>query len=74
MKVPSLLNSILCQHPEFTDMMHGRQALTVCGYIIFVRAWDHPNFKKNAPGVKRPFTELSESSGIVWEQLSELRN
>ena len=33
---------------------------------------DHPNFRKNALGVKRPFSELSESSGVSSEQLSEL--
>ena len=32
---------------------------------------DHPNFRKNAPGVKRPFSELSESSGVFSEKLSE---
>ena len=30
---------------------------------------DHPNFRKNALGVKRPFSELSESSGVFSEQL-----
>ena len=33
---------------------------------------DHPNFRKNALGVKRPFSELAESSGVFSEQLSEL--
>ena len=33
---------------------------------------DHPDFRKNALGVKRPFSELSESSGVFSEQLSEL--
>ena len=33
---------------------------------------DHPNFRKNALGVERPFSELSESSGVFSEQLSEL--
>ena len=33
---------------------------------------DHPNFRKNALGVKGPFSELSESSGVFSEQLSEL--
>ena len=32
---------------------------------------DHPNFRKNALGVKRPFSELSESSRVFSEQLSE---
>ena len=30
-----------------------------------------PNIGKNALGVKRPFSELSESSGVFSEQLSE---
>ena len=33
---------------------------------------NHPNFRKNALGAKRPFSELSESSGVFSEQLSEL--
>ena len=34
---------------------------------------DHPNFRKNALGVKRPFSEnTSESSEVFSEQLSEL--
>ena len=32
---------------------------------------DHPNFRKNALGVKQPFSELSESFGIFSGQLSE---
>ena len=32
---------------------------------------DHPNFRKNALRVKRPFSELAESSGVFSEQLSE---
>ena len=32
---------------------------------------DHPNFRKNTLGVRRPFSELSESSGAFSEQLSE---
>ena len=42
----------------------------------FLEAWgpgDHPNFRKNALGVKRPFSELPESSGAFSEQLSEFR-
>ena len=36
---------------------------------------DHPNFRKNALGVKRPFSELWESSGVFSEHLgSEFRN
>ena len=38
----------------------------------FQKPGDHPNFRKNALGVKRPFSELSESSGVFSEQLSEL--
>ena len=36
--------------------------------------WDHPDSKKNSFGVKRPFSELSESSRAYSEQLSESRN
>ena len=32
---------------------------------------NHPNFRKNALGVKRPFSELSESSAVFSEQFSE---
>ena len=32
---------------------------------------NHPNFRKNALGAKRPFSELWESSGVFSEQLSE---
>ena len=39
-------------------------------------AWGPPQFQekvpKNALGVKGPFSELSESSGVFSEQLSEL--
>ena len=31
------------------------------------------DFRKNALGVKRPFSELSDSSGVFSEQLSEFR-
>ena len=34
---------------------------------------DHPNFRKNALGAKRPFSELWESSGVFSEQLSEFK-
>ena len=34
---------------------------------------DHPNFRKNALGVKSPFSELWERSGVFSEQLSEFR-
>ena len=39
---------------------------------LFQKPGDHPNFRKNALGVKGPFSELSESSGVFSEQLSEL--
>ena len=39
---------------------------------IIQKPGDHPNFRKNALGVKRPFSELSESFGVFSEQLSEL--
>ena len=46
------------------------------GYLLKItlnqKPGDHPNFRKNALGVKRPFSELSESSGVFSEQLSEL--
>ena len=41
---------------------------------LYSEPGDHPNFRKNALGVKRPFSELSESSGVFSEQLSEFRN
>ena len=34
---------------------------------------DHPIFRKNALGVKRPLSELWERSGVFSEQLSEFR-
>ena len=40
---------------------------------VFQKPGDHPNFRKNALGVKRPFSELSESSGVFSEQLSEFK-
>ena len=43
-----------------------------CWQGLFQKPGDHPNFRKNALGVKRPFSELSESSGVFSEQLSEL--
>ena len=33
---------------------------------------NHPDFRKNALGAERPFSELWESSGVFSEQLSEL--
>ena len=39
--------------------------------IMFQKPGDHPNFRKTALRVKRPFSELSESSGVFSEQLSE---
>ena len=42
------------------------------GYLKFRSlGGEYPSFKKNALGVKRPFSELSESSGVFSEQLSE---
>ena len=38
-----------------------------------IRSLGPPQFRKNALGVKRPFSELSESSGAFSEQLSEFR-
>ena len=38
---------------------------------LFQKPGDHPNSGKNALGVKRAFSELSESSGVFSEQLSE---
>ena len=40
-------------------------------YSEVQKSGDHPNFRKNALGVKRPFSELSESFGVFSEQLSE---
>ena len=34
---------------------------------------NHPNFRKNALGVRRSFSELWESSGVFSEQLSEFK-
>ena len=39
--------------------------------INYQKPGDHPNFEKNALGVKGAFSELSESSGVFSEQLSE---
>ena len=39
-----------------------------------IPAWGPPQFRENILGVKRPFSELSESSGVFSEQLSEFRN
>ena len=41
-------------------------------FFLNQKPGDHPNFRKNALGVKGPFSELSESSGVFSEQLSEL--
>ena len=37
-----------------------------CFFLVCLnrKPGDHPNFRKNALGVKRPFSELSESSGV----------
>ena len=45
-----------------------------CKTSINQKSGDHPNFRKNAFVVKRPFSELWESSGVFSEQLSEFRN
>ena len=42
-----------------------------CGLYMNQKPGDHPNFRKNALGVKRPFSELWERSGVFSEQLSE---
>ena len=39
----------------------------------YSEAWDHPNFRKNAFGVKKPSSELWEHSRAFSEQLSEFR-
>ena len=38
--------------------------------ILLQKPGNHPNFRKNALGAKRPFSELWESSGVFSEQLS----
>ena len=38
---------------------------------IIQKPWNHANFRKNALGAERPFSELWESSGVFSEQLSE---
>ena len=60
----ALILTISCFHP--IGGVGG-----VCGSATLGTS-DHPNFRKNALGVKRPFSELSESSGVFSEQLSEL--
>ena len=40
----------------------------------FQKLGNLPNLRKNVLGVKRPFSELSESSGAFSEQLSEFRD
>ena len=51
------------------------------GFFLFLllisqsqKPGDHPNFRKNALGVKRPFSELWERSGVSSEQRPEFRN
>ena len=39
--------------------------------FLYQKPVDHLISGKNALGVKRPFSELSESSGVFSEQLSE---
>ena len=41
--------------------------------FLFQKPGNHPNFRKNALGAKRPFSELWESSGVFSEQLSEFK-
>ena len=41
--------------------------------LIVQKPGHHPNFRKNALGVKRPFSELWERSGVFSEQLSEFK-
>ena len=49
-----------------------KHIITFKRFIVLIQEpGDHPNFRKNALGVKRPFSELSESSGLFSEQLSE---
>ena len=51
------------------------QGAQICVIFMcfFQKPGDHPiDFRKNALGVKGPFSELSESSGVFSEQLSEL--
>ena len=40
-------------------------------FTHYSEAWGSPQFQENPLGVKRPFSELSESSGVFSEQLSE---
>ena len=57
---------------------HEEEELAEYGLLfwksIHQKPGDHPNFRKNSFGVKRSFSELSESSGVFSEQLSEFRN
>ena len=58
--------------PSTSQTTIGAEIITWDIVSIFVqKPGDHPNFRKNALGVKRPFSELSESSGVFSEQLSE---
>ena len=74
----SLLSAItVLLHPPTVKKRLTRQGKsdTLQPYLLFVffqKPGDHPNFRKNALGVKRPLSELSESSGVFSEQLSEL--
>ena len=47
-------------------------AILAIAIPIYQKPGDNPNLRKNALGVKRPFSELSETSGVFSEQLSEL--
>ena len=49
-----------------------KKPLNATDRLCVQKPGDHPNFRKNALGVRRPFSELSESSG-VFSELSEFR-
>ena len=57
--------------------MQSSEPLDSYSYVMMARSnviqkpGNHPNFRKNALGVKRPFSELWERSGVFSEQLSE---
>ena len=44
-----------------------------CSQKTNQRPWDHPDIRKNALGVKRPFSEPWERSGVLSEQLWDFR-
>ena len=63
------MNLFLAINSSLTDHFLATHAIN---RQLTQKPGDHPNFRKNALGVKRPFSELSESSGVFSEQLSEL--